>query len=151
MSLQNNYMTYKKGLAKNINLIRAIIVKIDNFLDKRIIVNINDGGVDRCLQVSLPNMKTLRASELDVMIDRVNPVIPKDTQLLYELKDAQITAFPEAYLYPNKGKDDKQKPSGSNPSQTSKATGSNDKKQEEKKDDEKKKRDERGRKKSKMA
>ncbi|KAL8100038.1 hypothetical protein AgCh_032337 [Apium graveolens] len=88
MSLQNNYMTYKKALAKNINFIRAAVVKIDNFLEKRIVVNINDGGVDRCLQVSLPNIKTLRASELDVMINRINPVIPEDTQLLHELKNA---------------------------------------------------------------
>ena len=66
-------------------------------------MNINDGGVDRCIQVSLTNLQTLRASELDVMIDRVNPVIQEDTQLLQELKKAKIEAFPEAYLYPNQG------------------------------------------------
>ncbi|KAL8135490.1 hypothetical protein AgCh_010218 [Apium graveolens] len=78
LSLQNNYVTCKKALAKNINFIRAVVV-------------------------TLTNLQTLRASELDVMIDRVNPVIPEDTQLLQELKKAQITAFPEAYLYPNQG------------------------------------------------
>ncbi|KAL8120922.1 hypothetical protein AgCh_017919 [Apium graveolens] len=66
-------------------------------------MNINDGGVDRCLQVTLPYLQMLRASELDVMIDRVNPIIQEDTQLLQELKKAYIAAFLEAYLYPHKG------------------------------------------------
>ncbi|KAL8105091.1 hypothetical protein AgCh_029037 [Apium graveolens] len=66
-------------------------------------MNINDGGVDRCIQVTLINLQTLRASELDVMIDRVNQVIQEDTQLLQELKKAQREAFPEAYLYPKQG------------------------------------------------
>ncbi|KAL8124640.1 hypothetical protein AgCh_012334 [Apium graveolens] len=103
VSLQNNYVTCKKALAKNINFIRAVVVNINDFLEKRIVMNINDGGVDRYLQVTFTNLQTLRASELDVMIDRVNPVIPEDTQLLQELKKAQIAAFPEAYLYPNQG------------------------------------------------
>ncbi|KAL8134675.1 hypothetical protein AgCh_009630 [Apium graveolens] len=103
VSLQHNYMAFKKALGKNINFIRAVVVKVDNFLEKRIVMNINDGGVDRCLQVTLPCLQTLRASELDVMIDRVNPVIQEDTQLFQELKKAQIAAFPETYLYPHKG------------------------------------------------
>ncbi|KAL8113783.1 hypothetical protein AgCh_020908 [Apium graveolens] len=37
------------------------------------------------------------------MIERVNPVIQEDTQLLQELKKAKIEVFPEAYLYPNQG------------------------------------------------
>ncbi|KAL8135559.1 hypothetical protein AgCh_010264 [Apium graveolens] len=82
---------------------RAVMVKVDNFLEKMIVMNINDGGVDRCLQVTLSNIQTLRAFELDVMIDRVNPVIQEDTQLLQELKKTQITAFLKAYLYPNQG------------------------------------------------
>ncbi|KAL8123250.1 hypothetical protein AgCh_011283 [Apium graveolens] len=43
-------MACKKALGKNINFIRAVVVKVDNFLEKRIVMNINDGGVDRCLQ-----------------------------------------------------------------------------------------------------
>ncbi|KAL8147271.1 hypothetical protein AgCh_004842 [Apium graveolens] len=111
------------------------------------------------LRVTLSYLQTLRASELDVMIDRVNPVIQKDTQLLQELKKTQISTFPEAYLHPHKGvvyynlrkdedddeqKDDKKNPSSSNPSQASKATGSKDekKKGEDKKDEERKRRTE---------
>ncbi|KAL8147870.1 hypothetical protein AgCh_005265 [Apium graveolens] len=76
-------------------------------------MNINDGGMDKCLLgqstdhpnwvVTLTNLQTLRASEMHVIIDKVNPVIPEDPQLLQELKKAQIAAFPEAYLYPNQG------------------------------------------------
>ncbi|KAL8097082.1 hypothetical protein AgCh_030254 [Apium graveolens] len=168
--LHNNYATYKKALANNINLIRVVVVEINHFLEKRIIANVNDCGLDRCLQ---------------------------DTQLLKELKNAQIAAFPEAYLHPSRRiayicsqtrkcrhftvpkncnlgeiyskckhhvaynrlnlKDDKdddeqkhdeQKPSGSNPSQSSRATGSKDKKQDEKKDGDKKRGEERRSKKS---
>ena len=50
MSLKNNNMTYKKALSKIINFIRTVVVRIDNFLEKRIVVNINDGGVDRCFK-----------------------------------------------------------------------------------------------------
>ncbi|KAL8126476.1 hypothetical protein AgCh_013675 [Apium graveolens] len=88
VSLQHKYMDGKKALGKNINFIRAVVVKVDNFLEKRIVMNINDGGVDRCLHVTLPYLQTLRASELDVMIDKVNLVIQEDTQLLQELKKA---------------------------------------------------------------
>ncbi|KAL8112856.1 hypothetical protein AgCh_020238 [Apium graveolens] len=70
MSLQNNYITYKRALAKNINSIRVVVVRIDNYLEKRIVVNINDVGVDRYLQVFLPNLRTLRAYGLDVVIDK---------------------------------------------------------------------------------
>ncbi|KAL8088256.1 hypothetical protein AgCh_038147 [Apium graveolens] len=83
VSLKINYVTCKKALAKNINFLRVVVVKIDNFLEKRIVMNINDGGVDSAF--------------------RVNPVIQEDTQLLQELKKAQIEAFPEDYLYPNEG------------------------------------------------
>ena len=96
-------MACKKALGKNINFIRAVVVKVDNFLGKKIVMNINNGGVDMCLQVTLPYLQTLRASELNVMIDIVNPVIQEDTQLLQELKKAHIAAFPEAYLHPHKG------------------------------------------------
>ncbi|XP_074347146.1 uncharacterized protein LOC141685975 [Apium graveolens] len=57
----------------------------------------------RCLQVSLSNLRILRASELAVVIDKVHVVITEDTQLLHELKKAQIDDFPKAYLYPRKG------------------------------------------------
>ncbi|KAL8099648.1 hypothetical protein AgCh_032054 [Apium graveolens] len=102
MSLQNNFITNKRALAKTINQVRAVVVNVDDYLQKRIVVNINNGGVDRCLQVSLSNLRTLRAFELDVVIDKVHRVITEDTRLFNELKNAQIAAFPEAYLYPSK-------------------------------------------------
>ncbi|KAL8124703.1 hypothetical protein AgCh_012378 [Apium graveolens] len=39
VSLHNNYIIYKRALAKNINFIRVLIVKVDNFLEKRIVAN----------------------------------------------------------------------------------------------------------------
>ncbi|KAL8105187.1 hypothetical protein AgCh_029109 [Apium graveolens] len=50
VSLHNKYITYKKALANNINFVRVVIVKVDNFLEKRIIANVNDCGLDMCLQ-----------------------------------------------------------------------------------------------------
>ncbi|KAL8133388.1 hypothetical protein AgCh_008741 [Apium graveolens] len=50
VSLQNNYMSCKKALGKHINFIRTVVVKVDNFLEKMIGMNINDGDVDKCLQ-----------------------------------------------------------------------------------------------------
>ncbi|KAL8145560.1 hypothetical protein AgCh_003645 [Apium graveolens] len=103
VSLKHNYMNCKKALGKNINFVRAVVVKIDNFLEKRIVMNINNCGVDRCLQVTLEYLQTLRASELDIMIDEVHQVIPEDTQLLHEFKKAQVAVFSEACLSPQKG------------------------------------------------
>ncbi|KAL8109073.1 hypothetical protein AgCh_025243 [Apium graveolens] len=57
----------------------------------------------RCIHVSLNYLITRRASELDILINKVNRVIHEDTLLLNELKKAQVAAFPEAYLQPSKG------------------------------------------------
>ncbi|KAL8103803.1 hypothetical protein AgCh_028126 [Apium graveolens] len=99
----NNFFTYKKTLNKTINFIRVILVTRNNFKEKRIVININYFGVDRCIQVSLNYLITRRASELDILINKVNKVIYEDTLLLNELKKAQVAIFPEAYLQPSKG------------------------------------------------
>ena len=49
VSLNNNFFTYKKALDRIINSIRVILVTKDNFKERRIVVNINDSGVDRCM------------------------------------------------------------------------------------------------------
>ena len=103
-SLNNNLFTYKKALDKTINSLRVILVTTkDNFKERRIVVNINDSGVDRCMQVSLNCLISRRASELDILINKVRVVIHEDTLLLTELKNAQEAALPEAYLQPRKG------------------------------------------------
>ncbi|KAL8120869.1 hypothetical protein AgCh_017879 [Apium graveolens] len=55
------------------------------------------------MQVSLNYLISRRASELDIIINKVRVVIHEDTLLLTKLKNAQVTAFPEAYLQPSKG------------------------------------------------
>ncbi|KAL8105015.1 hypothetical protein AgCh_028977 [Apium graveolens] len=72
-SLNNNHFTYKKALDKIINFIRVIKVNKDNFLEEKIVVNGNDSGTNRY------------------------------TMLLTVLREAQVAAFPESYLQPNKG------------------------------------------------
>ncbi|KAL8093621.1 hypothetical protein AgCh_035489 [Apium graveolens] len=158
-SLNNNHLTYKKALDKIINFIRVIMVNHDIFLHKRILINANDSGTDRCMQVSLNYLVSRRASELDIFIIKVKVITREDTMLLTELRDAQVAAFPKAYLQPRKEgnlpktqinkddfdddeqKKDDQNPSGSNPSQSSKPSGSKSrekKKEDDKKDEEKK-------------
>ncbi|KAL8148699.1 hypothetical protein AgCh_005891 [Apium graveolens] len=108
VSLQQNYMAYKKSLVKNINFIRAVVVKVDNFLEKRIVMNINDGVVDRCLQ-----NKKQEDVEMIRILNRY--LVNVDTILLntqYDLRKDEDD---------NEQKDDKQKSSGSNPSEASKA------------------------------
>ncbi|KAL8155036.1 hypothetical protein AgCh_000424 [Apium graveolens] len=101
-SLNDNHFTYKKALDKTINFLRVVMVNQDNFLQKRIVVNINDSGIDKCMQVSINYLISRRASELDIMINKVKVVTHEDTMLLTELKNAQVAAFPEAYLQPSK-------------------------------------------------
>ncbi|KAL8126211.1 hypothetical protein AgCh_013485 [Apium graveolens] len=43
-----------------------------------------------------------RASELDIFINKVKVMIHEDTLMLTELRNAQVDAFPEAYLQPSK-------------------------------------------------
>ena len=102
-SLNNNHFTYKKALDKTIKFIRVIKVNKDNFLEERIMVNVNDSGTDRCMQVSLNCLVSRRASELDIFTSKVRAITREDTKLLTALKDAHVVAFPEAYLQPNKG------------------------------------------------
>ncbi|KAL8134855.1 hypothetical protein AgCh_009746 [Apium graveolens] len=102
-SLNTNLFTYKKAMDRTINSLRVILVTKDNFQEKRVVVNINDFGVDRCMQVSLNYLISRRASKLEILINKVRIVIHENTQLLVELKNAQVPAFPEAYLQPNKG------------------------------------------------
>ncbi|KAL8109457.1 hypothetical protein AgCh_025523 [Apium graveolens] len=101
-SFNDNHFTYKKALDRIINFLRVIMVNQDNFLQKRIVININDSGIYRCMQVSLNYLVSRRASELDIMINKVKVVTHEDTMLLTELKNAQVAAFPEAYLQPSK-------------------------------------------------
>ncbi|KAL8092109.1 hypothetical protein AgCh_034411 [Apium graveolens] len=102
-SLNDNQFTYKKALDKTINFIRMIMVNQDNFLHKRIVINTNDSRTDRCMQVSLNYLVSRRASELDIFISKVKFITHEDTLLLTELRNAQMAAFPEAYLHPSKG------------------------------------------------
>ncbi|KAL8155879.1 hypothetical protein AgCh_001072 [Apium graveolens] len=102
-SLNNNHFTYKKALDKTINFITVIKVKKDNFLEDRIVVNANDLGTYRCMQVSLNFLISRRASELDIFISKARAITREDTKLLTALKDAHVAAFPEAYLQPSKG------------------------------------------------
>ncbi|XP_074368418.1 uncharacterized protein LOC141708606 [Apium graveolens] len=95
VSLKNNYITYKRALVKNINFLRVVLMTNGNFKEKRIVANVNDCDVDRCLQVCLSNLQFKRASELDVIIEKVKRVIPEDTQLLGELKKAKLLHFLE--------------------------------------------------------
>ena len=78
-SLNNNLFTYKKALERIINSLRVILVTKDNFREKRIWVNINDSGVDRCMQVSLNYLISRRASKLDIPINKVKVVIHENT------------------------------------------------------------------------
>ncbi|KAL8089690.1 hypothetical protein AgCh_039246 [Apium graveolens] len=102
-SLNNNHFTYKEALEKTINFLRMIMVTQDNFQQKRIVVNINDSGIDRYMQVSLNYLVSRRASELDIQINKVRIVTHEETLLLTELKNTEVVAFPEAYLQPRKG------------------------------------------------
>ncbi|KAL8134742.1 hypothetical protein AgCh_009673 [Apium graveolens] len=56
------------------------------------------------MQVSLNYLISRRASELDILINKVRVVIHEDTLLLAELKNAQVATFPEAYLQPSNWK-----------------------------------------------
>ncbi|KAL8113922.1 hypothetical protein AgCh_020999 [Apium graveolens] len=103
VSLNNNHFTYKKAPDKTINFIRVIMVNHEKFLDNRIVINVNDSGTDRCMQVSLNYLVSRRASELDIFINKVKFVTREDTMLLTKLRNAQVGAFPEAYLQPSKG------------------------------------------------
>ncbi|KAL8126091.1 hypothetical protein AgCh_013393 [Apium graveolens] len=125
-SLNDNHFKYKKALDKTINFIRVIKVNKDNFLEEKIVVNANDSGTDRCMQVSLNCLISRRASELDIFISKVRFITSEDTMLLTTLRDAQVAAFPEAYLQPSKG-----------------SKGGEKKKEDDKKDEEKKRRGER--------
>ncbi|KAL8093302.1 hypothetical protein AgCh_035253 [Apium graveolens] len=116
-SLNNNFFTYKKTLDKSINFLRVILVTNDNFLEKRIVVNINDSSVDRYTGRYLKDVET-------------------------KLPKIQINTKDD--LDDDEQKKDDQKPSDSNPSQSTKATSS---KVEDKKMDDKKRGDERRRKK----
>ncbi|KAL8120267.1 hypothetical protein AgCh_017429 [Apium graveolens] len=130
-SLNNNHFTYKKAIDKKINFIGVIKVNKDNFLEEKIVVNANDSGTDRCMQMSLNCLVSRRASELDIFISKVRIITREDTILLTALRDAQ--------------KKNDQNPSGSNPSQSSKPSGSKGrekKKEDDKKDEEKNRRDE---------
>ncbi|KAL8088995.1 hypothetical protein AgCh_038667 [Apium graveolens] len=102
-SLNNNHTTYKKALDKIINFIIVIKVNKDNFLEERIVVNVNDSGTDRCMQVSLTCLVSRRASELDIFICKVRTITREYTMLLTILRNDQVAAFPEAYLQPSKG------------------------------------------------
>ncbi|KAL8120032.1 hypothetical protein AgCh_017240 [Apium graveolens] len=55
------------------------------------------------MQVSLNYLVSRRESELDIFINKVKCITHEDTLLLTELRDAQVAAFPEAYLQPSKG------------------------------------------------
>ncbi|KAL8088315.1 hypothetical protein AgCh_038191 [Apium graveolens] len=80
-SLNNNFFTYRKTLEKTINYIRVLQIPVkDQFLEKRIVINFNDSGVDRFRIIN-----------------------NEEKMLLAELKKAQEAAFPEAYLHPSKG------------------------------------------------
>ncbi|KAL8105191.1 hypothetical protein AgCh_029112 [Apium graveolens] len=54
------------------------------------------------MQVSLNYLVSRRASEFNIFISKVKVITHKDTVLLTELRDAQVAAFPEAYLQPSK-------------------------------------------------
>ena len=79
------------------------MVTKDQFQERRIVINLNDCGVDRCMQVSLNYLISMRASELDIMINKVKVVINEDKMLLAEFKKTQEAAFHEAYFQPSKG------------------------------------------------
>ncbi|KAL8118491.1 hypothetical protein AgCh_016133 [Apium graveolens] len=103
-SLNNNFFTYRKTLEKTINYIRVLQIPVkDQFLEKRIVINLNDSGVDRCMQVNFNYLISRRASEIDILINKVRIINNEEKMLLAELKKAQEAAFPEAYLHPNKG------------------------------------------------
>ncbi|KAL8125992.1 hypothetical protein AgCh_013329 [Apium graveolens] len=75
----------------------------DQFLEKRIVIHLNDSGVDRCVQVNINYLISRRASEVDILIKKVRIITNEEKILLAELKKAQEAAFPEAYLHPSKG------------------------------------------------
>ncbi|KAL8088920.1 hypothetical protein AgCh_038620 [Apium graveolens] len=124
----NNYIIYKRALANNINFIRVVIVKVDNFLEKRIVANVNNCGLDRFLQ-SKKNKK-IEDEEMIRFLERylqnADTMLPNSK---FNLKDDKDD---------DEQKHDEQNPSGSNPSHSSKTTGS---KVEERKQDEKKRND----------
>ncbi|KAL1824142.1 hypothetical protein ACET3Z_010920 [Daucus carota] len=104
ISLNNNFFTYRKALETTINYIRVLQVPAnDQVLEKRIVINLNDAGVDRCMQVNIGYLTSRRASKVDVLINKVKIIANEEKMLLAELKKAQEAAFPEAYLQPSKG------------------------------------------------
>ncbi|KAL8145226.1 hypothetical protein AgCh_003428 [Apium graveolens] len=101
--LNNNFCTHRKTLEKTINYIRVLQIPVkDQFLEKMIVINLNDSGVDRCMKVNLNYLISRRASEIDILINKVRIINNEEKMLLAELKKAQEAAFPEAYLHPSK-------------------------------------------------
>ncbi|KAL8091989.1 hypothetical protein AgCh_034322 [Apium graveolens] len=167
ISLLNNYITYKRALAKNINFIRAVSksshsrehtaadraknAQITAFPEAYLYRN---KGVTyiypttkQCKQLIIPgncvksNMRLIITLESDLKYKRNKKA--DDVEMIRILKRYLLNAdtmLPNLKI--NNSKDDKdddeqkhneQKPSGSNASQSSRATDSNDRKQDEKK------------------
>ncbi|XP_074378302.1 putative LRR receptor-like serine/threonine-protein kinase At4g36180 [Apium graveolens] len=61
VSLNFNHFSYKKAVNNNINFLRVVLVTRQMFKEKRIVVNINDSGVDRMRKVELAG----RLKEID--------------------------------------------------------------------------------------
>ncbi|KAL8091618.1 hypothetical protein AgCh_034031 [Apium graveolens] len=97
---QSTLKSQEQGLEQE-RLLMAAQVK-DQFLEKRIVINLNDSGVDRCMQVNFNYLISRRASEIDILINKVRIINNEEKMLLAELKKAQEAAFPEAYLHPSK-------------------------------------------------
>ncbi|KAL8120312.1 hypothetical protein AgCh_017470 [Apium graveolens] len=55
------------------------------------------------MQVNINYLISRRASEVDILINKVRIIIDEEKMLLAELKKAHEAAFPEAYLHPSKG------------------------------------------------
>ncbi|KAL8114124.1 hypothetical protein AgCh_021122 [Apium graveolens] len=71
VSLIFNHFSYKKAVDNNINFLRVVLVTRQMFREKRIMVNVNDSRADKCMQVSLYFLRSRRASELDIFINKV--------------------------------------------------------------------------------
>ncbi|KAL8121731.1 hypothetical protein AgCh_018466 [Apium graveolens] len=69
VSLNLNHFTYKKAVNNNVNFLRVVLVKRYNFKEKRVIVNVNDSGVDRCIQNTDTMLPRIQINERDDDLD----------------------------------------------------------------------------------
>ncbi|KAL8088686.1 hypothetical protein AgCh_038456 [Apium graveolens] len=138
-SLNDNFFTYKKALERTINSLRVILATKDNFQERRIMVNINDSGVDRLCH---GQQEAYHALESELKTKRKKTFEDEEMIKLLGRYLRNVEAnFPKTQinkdnLDDDEQKKDDQKPSGSNPSQSTRVAGSKggERKEDEKKD-----------------